>query len=351
LALATLIAWCCLFARALARAGGGEGFGGGDGGGGGGGGWGGGGGGGGDGIPIELLFLLFRLCIDAPLIGIPTVVVIAIVVYMVIQHLSQGQTARVIRRGHAALQGDHRAAAAARLAADDPAFREQAFYDRVGAAFLKIQDAWSRQDLAPIRAFVSDGIYERFTLQIAEQRDLGYRNLLENVRVLDAALAQVVTDALFDMATVRIAASAIDRRVSLATGGAVASPPTSPQFVELWTFLRRHGVQTTDRPGLIEGHCPNCGADVALNQSAACASCGSLLRSGQFDWVLCEITQEGEWTRRDQHDVPGVQMYRQQVDPAFNLPHLEDRVSVIFWRKVMADRLGEVDPLTKMATS
>ena len=44
-------------------------------------------------------------------------------------------------------------------------------------------------------------------------------------------------------------------------------------------------------------------------------------------------------------------IYRQRKDPAFNVQHLEDRASVIFWRKAMADRLGDVKPILKMATA
>jgi hypothetical protein len=45
-----------------------------------------------------------------------------------------------------------------------------------------------------------------------------------------------------------------------------------------------------------------------------------------------------------------VEAYRSQHDPGFNVQHLEDRASVVFWRKVMADRLGQIDPLAKMAS-
>ncbi len=39
----------------------------------------------------------------------------------------------------------------------------------------------------------------------------------------------------------------------------------------------------------------------------------------------------------------------QKVDPGFNRADLEDRASVMFWRKAMADRIGKIDPLRKIA--
>jgi len=52
----------------------------------------------------------------------------------------------------------------------DPQFDEQQFLARVSQAFLKIQDAWSRQDLSAVRPFISDGIRERFSFQFNMQQ-------------------------------------------------------------------------------------------------------------------------------------------------------------------------------------
>ena len=51
---------------------------------------------------------------------------------------------------------------------------------------MKIQESWSAQDLSQIKHFVSDGIFERFTLQIQEQRDMGYRDFIERIRIHSA---------------------------------------------------------------------------------------------------------------------------------------------------------------------
>ena len=101
---------------------------------------------------------------------------------------------------------------------------------------------------------------------------------------------------------------------------------------------------------MIEGDCPNCGAAIELAASEKCGSCDSLLRSGQHDWVLCEITQACEWDSAQPEGAPGLVEYRRTHDPGFNAQQLEDRASVIFWRKAMADRLGNIDPLAKMAS-
>ena len=195
-----------------------------------------------------------------------------------------------------------------------------------------------------MRPFVSDGIFERFTLQIAEQKDFNYRNQVDRVQVAEVRLVQVAGDSIFDLLTVGIRDPG--RRLSRGPryGQAAGRRHESDEFVEYWTFLRRRGVTTGDKPGLVEGQCPNCGAQIELNESARCATCGSLVRSGNFDWVLVEITQSAEWNDDAPSEPPGVAAYRAQRNPGLSVEHLEDRTSVIFWRKAMADRLGDVRP-------
>jgi uncharacterized tellurite resistance protein B-like protein len=329
----------------FARAGGGEGWGGG------GGGSGGGGGGGGDldGI-IYLVIQLIRLCIYYPHIGLPVLVVVLVVVVYAYRAGHFAHEGRVIRQGHVAFDANREVEGVAKLQERDPAFDATHFFYRIGTGFLKVQDGWSAQDLSHVRPFISDGIHERFSLQFGEQKQVGYRNVMENVKVHAVRLAQVHSDYLFDEATVRIDASAADYRIALHDGRIIKGSRAPQPFTEYWSFLRRRGVQTKlDRPGLIEGNCPNCGSGIEMNQFANCKNCGALLRSGEYDWVLAEITQASEWTPGRRHDLPGLDSLRER-DPEFNLQHLEDRVSVMFWRKTMADRIADVRPFRKVAT-
>ncbi|HEY1786314.1 MAG TPA: Tim44-like domain-containing protein, partial [Pirellulales bacterium] len=307
-------------------------------------------GGGGGGVDLgPLLYWGLQFCIHYPYIALP---LIALAIYLFVKASQQGtDTYRtsVIRRAVGQTAELRRDAALQRLRAGDAAFDEAGFCGRAQQAFLKLQHAWSAQDLAPVRPFVSDGIFERFSLQIAEQRDFNYRNQVDQVTVAEVRLVQIAGDSIFDLLSVGIRAKADDYRVALDTGKRLGDGAENNEFVEYWTFLRRHGVTTGDRPGLVEGQCPNCGAQIELNESARCAACGSLVRSGNFDWVLVEITQSAEWNDDAPAEPPGVAEFRGQRDPGFNVEHLEDRASVIFWRKAMADRLGDTKPLLKMA--
>jgi uncharacterized tellurite resistance protein B-like protein/predicted nucleic acid-binding Zn ribbon protein len=335
-----------IFSEALhawARAGGGEGFGGG--GGGGGGGWGGGGGG-----LFWLIYMWIRFCVEYPYIGLPVTLIVVFVLYRSHQSGLSAYQGSVIRRGADAADDNRQSEAAAAASIADANFNVGEFSQRVRMAFLKIQSAWCAQDIDRVWPFISDGVHERFSIQIAEQKALGYQDHMENISVDDISLVEFTQGEVFDIATVRIDARAADFRISLKDQKRIDGSSAVEPFVEMWSWLRRHGMtRTVGKPGLIEGNCPNCGAAIEMNQSVKCQHCQAYLRSGEFDWVLTEITQQSEW-RRGRHGVaPGTEDLRKN-DPGFNRAEVEDKATVMFWRKAMADRVGKIDPLRKMAT-
>ncbi len=329
---------------ALARAGGGEGFsGGGDGGGG--------GGGDGDGAALVwIIFQLLELVVRYPAVGVP-VVIIVVVGYVVAQRKGINlYRLSVIHRGLAAGDVVQTRLGTAALQVEDPDFRPDVFLDRVRKAFVSTQAAWAAQDLAPVRAFLSDGVFERFSLQFAEQKMLGYRNAMADVQVSACLITQVDLNDIYQSIAVSVSAAVDDSYVSLKDGRRLPGSAGRGQFTEIWTFLRKRGVRSKlNAAGLIEGNCPNCGAAIEMNQHARCGQCGALLRSGQYDWVLSEITQECEWRPQRPESVRGVEELTAR-DPGFSLCALEDSASVAFWRLMAAQRLGKIDPIRKVAS-
>ena len=325
-------------AFAAARAGGGEGY---NGGGGDGGGGHGGGGGGGGGTLIQLIYL----CIRYPAIGIPLLIIVAAVYYFSRTNNPNSPSGPPLVQGR--IPSAEQIGA---IRAHDPAFDPGAFCNRVGAGFLKLQAAWCGQNLQQVRPFISDGIHERFSLQFAEQKADGYRDRMDAVGIDQILICDAKSDEIYDQVSVRIVAHAADYKVSMRDGRPMEGVAPIQPFAEIWSFLRRRGGATVPgKPGLLEGNCPNCGAPVAMNESANCTNCNALLRSGQYDWVLSEITQESEWRPGGHRMVPGLMNLRQR-DPEVNVQALEDRTSVIFWRKAAADRVGKLDPMFKVTS-
>lgn len=328
-----------LFALLATQAGGGGSFGGG------GGGFG--GGGDDDGIAM-LLWFLVRLAIEVPALGVPLLIAVVVGLFASGKLGRRKHQESVIRRKRPVREARAAAGAANALRQADPTFDEARFLGRVEQAFRAAQEGWCAQDLERLRAFVSDGVYERFSLQVEEQKRDGWRQGMEGLSVGALSILQAQSGAQFDTVTVRIPFRArIDRRRR--EGGERVPNSLLPResFVECWSFLRRRGAQTLSGAGLMEGQCPNCGAPIELNQSARCGHCECLMRSGRFDWVLSEITQESEWRPEREVEVPGYARFVEQ-DPGLSVQMLEDRASVAFWRKCAADRSGATTPLARM---
>jgi len=241
-----------------------------------------------------------------------------------------------------------RAAALAKLRASDPGYDEAAFLKRAAGAFLAIQDAWSRQDMSRARAFVSDGVHERFARQIAEYKERGVRNRMSGVEVREARALGYRSGLHYDAVCVAFEASAVDEIVTLGADEVVSGGPDS--FTEVWTFLRRPGAKSIKGPGLIEGHCPSCGRELPIADAAQCAACKSWVNSGEHDWVLAAITQTSEWEFPEpDREVGGWEALR-AADPGLSLEALEDRTSVVFWRWLDARRRADLAPLRGVAS-
>ncbi|MFI5346330.1 MAG: TIM44-like domain-containing protein [Elusimicrobiota bacterium] len=335
-------------ADAFARAGGGGGFHGGGGFSSGGGGFhssGGSSGGGADFISMYIYFVLMH-----PVFGVPFTIFLLWLFYQLNNTRVAGNEASIdstISQGLDTELESRRREALALILTRDPHFDENAFLQRASGAFLAIQDAWSSQDMTKARAFISDGVHERFSRQIADYKDRGIRNKMSDVKILEIEALGYVAGSSFDAVYVSVKASVLDQMVTLVDETVLSGGPD--EFTEVWTFLRRPGAKTLARPGLLEGHCPSCGAPLEIADAAQCAACKAWVNSGEHDWVLTSITQVSEWAfPSPEREVTGWEDLR-ETDPGLSLESLEDRAAVAFWRWLDARRRGDLAPLRGVA--
>lgn len=321
---------------AFARAGGGEGYGSG----------GSSSGGGGDGDLIFFLIeMLLRLTIEYPAVGIPLILtIIAIVIYSAREGREQ-YVDYTIRRGVVAQDHVRRNRAEMALEKRDPAWSSETMLSRAKTAFALIQEAWTDQKLEKAQSFLSDAIYEKFRLQIAELQERGVQDRIDSITLHDVRIAQLESDETFDTLHIYFRAHAANFKVDAKTGKRLSDD--SGEFEEYWSFLRRPGAKTLAK-GLIEGYCPNCSAPVSMNRAAKCEVCNSFLRSGEYDWVLSEITQASAWSVRETVTVPGLVSMR-RLDAGFSVQQMEDLASLAFYRHEAAIRLGTSEAIAKLA--
>lgn len=299
---------------------------------------------------IRLVYWLVRLCIECPIVGIPlTLLIIGIGIY-VYKTGDNYVVDTTIRKGTNLYPSVAGTASLRKIKLKDPAFNESDFYHRAENAFRMVQESWSKRDLTNVEAFLADGTYEQFLIQINLLKEKHLIDVMENLKIKTTTILGYESDNNFDTIYLAITASAKNYRADDKTKKYVEGDRFEEDFAEVWTFLRRTGVKTLKKPGLLEGFCPNCGNKITIGRHAKCDSCGSILRSGEHDWVLSNITQACEWSERGNTSIPGVKRYIQH-DPGFNVQHIEDLVSVMYWRKNESERLSDPTPLRKIATN
>jgi hypothetical protein len=186
------------------------------------------------------------------------------------------------------------AARRANLLKDDPATTDEALAARVRLIYDQLNAAWTAMDLAPVRPYVSDELFDYLQYWIGSYRRQGLRNVLDGMRLTELKQVKVVRDRWFDAATFRIWGTGRDSTVREATGDVVAGNPRSDRYYsEYWTFIRGAGVRGAPRT---DKSCPNCAAPLDTNRAGECTYCGAKVTTGEFDWVLSKIEQDEAYT-------------------------------------------------------
>jgi hypothetical protein len=172
----------------------------------------------------------------------------------------------------------------------DPAFTWAGFVARIEATFSTFHAAWSKQDLAPVRPYLSDALFETQRYWVEAYKAQGLRNVTEEPQIVTVHVAKVTSDKYYDSVTVRVFATCID--YTLDAGGKVVGGDKKKhrEYSEYWTFIRS---VTASGAARTEATCPSCGADVSkINMAGKCESCSVKVTSGDFDWVLSRIEQD-----------------------------------------------------------
>lgn len=181
----------------------------------------------------------------------------------------------------------------AKLKELDPLWNEQKFKELVNTGFFKIQNAWCVGDMTGARAFVSDGIMRRFTIQLEPYVAKKQRNVLGQLSLDSVELLDVTSDEKYSYVSTLVTATCTDTVVD-AEGKIVESNYGGEltTWSEIWIWMRSNAAVTQeDEKGVFADKCPNCGATLKITAVGKCDYCGSELTKGDFDWVLSEIGQ------------------------------------------------------------
>ncbi len=186
----------------------------------------------------------------------------------------------------------------AKLKEEDPEFSREAFLERVSNMYVQLQEAWEAKKWEPIRIMMTDALYNQFKRQLDEYIRNNQTNHVDRIAVLSADMISYRQDEVNDIIKVLLKTRIVDYVVNDADGSLVSGDRSREKFMTYeWTLIRAKGVKTTHDQGVGQVNCPSCGAPMSINQSGKCEYCGSVLTSGQYDWIISAIRGISQVTR------------------------------------------------------
>lgn len=252
---------------------------------------------GGDGIGELIFYLIMMLPFPFNLIAIG-ILLVGFFVYNKLR--KQGSILNKIPASN--IPGNHNYKQIRVFKQINPNFEETKFLKKVEKAFFDLQKAWSDKNISLARRYISDGMYQRVNTQFKMMDILDQTNPLEKLTLNKLVIDKIESDGNFDVIHVGVFATIKNRYISNKYSN--LNQVINEQFVEYWTFIRRLGVEEKDIYNTYS--CPNCGGQLPLDSGeiSKCPFCGTITNSGEYDWVLSEITQADDYvTTNYLHDL------------------------------------------------
>jgi predicted lipid-binding transport protein (Tim44 family) len=216
---------------------------------------------------------------------------------------------------------------------------------KIEHAFIQIQKGWQNQDLSKVRKFISDGVYQRFTTQFTIMNILEQKNVIYDIKIHNITVVDSHEENEYAIVDASVHATIVDEYKSAKypqfnQGG-------SDTFVEYWSFIRKKNVDAA-KDLYFTSNCPKCG-DVLpedAGEVAKCPSCGTLTNTGEYDWVLAEITQTVDYNangfkKADATSKKLLEVYKN--DPTFSIQMMEDKASNAFLQILTARTKGKAE--------
>ncbi|MDO4573570.1 MAG: zinc-ribbon domain-containing transport protein, partial [Clostridia bacterium] len=172
----------------------------------------------------------------------------------------------------------------------DPGFNEQAFLEKVGNDYVRMQDAWESKDWEPMRAIMTDALYQQMARQLEELKAAGQTNHVERIAVLDARIRRYAQEGDNDVLVVRLSTRICDYTTDDKTGELLRGDRNKELYMTYdWKLIRQKDQRTPEQASLNAVNCPNCGAPLEINHTGKCPYCGSVITLSAHDWALSQI--------------------------------------------------------------
>lgn len=257
-----------------------------------------------DGLASFIAGLVVGLLFDHPVVGIP-VLIIAVILYFIFRkkggkgggsngggtpsNFSDMAQNAAMEKAQAAAASEE--AVTAQIQAIDQHFSKDKFNAWVREVFLKLQQAWTDRDWKKIRPFESEELFAQHNQQLDEYIRNNKINVIEKIGIKSCKLISFTEDG--DKEVVKVSLSAVmrDYVIDATTRKVLESDPNKDWYMNyILTFNRKKGVKTQEGlSNMSTTNCPNCGAPTQITSAGQCEYCGSIITTGEHDWVLSDL--------------------------------------------------------------
>ena len=217
-----------------------------------------------------------------------TVVIIVIVVIIVLRYMKSGQN-----------NGGQNVYTAAQeepglpldtLKQKDPDFNEQILLEKVGNQYIQMQNAWQDKKWEPMRAIMTDAMYNQMARQLQALIDAKQTNHVERIAVLETRIVRYAVEGDNDVLVIRISTRITDYTTDDRTGALISGSQTRELFMVYdWKLTRQKDKKTLLQQSVTQISCPNCGAPLNINHTGKCPYCGTVVTLSDHDWALSAI--------------------------------------------------------------
>ncbi len=181
-----------------------------------------------------------------------------------------------------------------KIQVNDPDFNKEEFVAWSKNLFVKLQQAWTARNWEIIRTFETESLFEQHKNQLQGYINNNQINVMDRICVNYAHLYNYRVEGDKEILTVRLNSRMEDYIIDATTKRVIKGEKGLDKVnTYLLTFIRKNGVKT--KPGTIElntTNCPNCGAPTQITSSGKCEYCGSVITTGEYNWVLSNLERE-----------------------------------------------------------
>lgn len=178
-----------------------------------------------------------------------------------------------------------------KIKAIDSNFSLEKFYTWVRMVYQTMMKAFSRKDIDLLRSFEDDSLFIQHKQLIEGYIRKNETRKIDKIVIKGVLLKDYKIEGDKQILVVALATNLVDYLVD--SFGVVLDGISTRRVKKnyILTFVRDANVMTKRGSTHITTKCPNCGANVKLDENGLCSYCGGVVTAGKYSWVLLNIKE------------------------------------------------------------